>query len=70
MPDVQIRSRENGPLLVTGPVSLVDHEGNEFDLAGKQTISLCRCGASANKPFCDGSHKSCGFGAAETAPPG
>jgi CDGSH-type Zn-finger protein len=65
-----IRCRENGPLVVTGPFRVVDHLGNEFTIpAGKETIALCRCGQSKNKPFCDGSHKACGFLAAEQAPP-
>ncbi|MEX0702650.1 MAG: CDGSH iron-sulfur domain-containing protein [Planctomycetales bacterium] len=66
--EVKIVTRQNGPLLVTGPVTLVDHEGNVFDLGEKQSIALCRCGASGNKPFCDGSHKNCGFVAGQTAP--
>jgi CDGSH-type Zn-finger protein len=62
---VQIRCRENGPLVVTGPVRIVDHEGNEFFIPpGKPNIALCRCGQSKSKPFCDGSHKECGFTAA------
>ena len=68
MADVTIRTRENGPYLVSGPLSLVDHEGNAFDLGDKDTIALCRCGASSNKPFCDGSHKTSGFQSSETAP--
>jgi CDGSH-type Zn-finger protein len=68
MSDVTIKTRENGPLLVTGPVSLTDHEGNAFDVAGKETIALCRCGASKNRPFCDGSHRDSGFESAELAP--
>jgi len=67
MSDVTITARENGPLLVTGPITLVDHEGTAFDLGGKDTIALCRCGASANRPMCDGSHKECGFTAGEKA---
>jgi CDGSH-type Zn-finger protein len=67
---VVIRCRENGPLLVQGPVQLVDHNGNVFVIPpGKDSIALCRCGQSKNRPFCDGSHKQCGFLAAETAPP-
>ncbi len=64
-----IRCRENGPLVLPAKFIIVDHLGNEFPLAaGKENIALCRCGASKSKPFCDGSHKACGFQAAETAP--
>jgi CDGSH-type Zn-finger protein len=69
MPDVSIRTRENGPLLVTGPITLVDADGNQFNIAGKETIALCRCGQSKNRPFCDGQHKACGFVAGERAVP-
>ncbi|MCS6851419.1 MAG: CDGSH iron-sulfur domain-containing protein [Gemmataceae bacterium] len=63
-----IRCRENGPLLVSGAVRILDHQGNEFPIpAGKDTVALCRCGHSKNKPFCDGSHRSSGFQAAELA---
>jgi CDGSH-type Zn-finger protein len=65
-----IRLRENGPLLVQGPVRVIDHLGNEFiSPAGKENVALCRCGASKNKPFCDGSHRTCGFRAANLARP-
>jgi len=40
---------------------LVDAQGNAFGLGGRQVISLCRCGESADKPFCDSSHRDCGF---------
>ncbi len=64
-----IRCRENGPLLIQIPVKIIDHLGNEFAIPlGKENIALCRCGQSKNKPFCDGSHRQCGFQAAETAP--
>ena len=57
-----IRCRENGPLVIQGPVKIVDHQGNEFVIpAGKETVALCRCGQSNNKPFCDGTHRQCGF---------
>ena len=67
MSEATINCRENGPFLVSGPVKVIDHLGNAFDLKGKETFALCRCGQSANRPFCDGSHKGC-FVAAETAP--
>lgn len=47
----------NGPLLVDGDIELFDASGAAYDLNGRTVISLCRCGMSANKPFCDGSHK-------------
>ena len=66
---IVIRCRENGPLVIQGAIRVTDHQGNEFTLPqGKDVIALCRCGQSKNKPFCDGSHRSCGFLAAETAP--
>lgn len=59
---VQIKVRKNGSLLVTGDFSLVDHEGREIPrTVGKPNVSLCRCGHSAKKPFCDSAHKTCGF---------
>ena len=58
---VKIKVRENGPLLVDGEnVSLCDSDGEEFSVGG-QPFALCRCGASENKPFCDGSHSQSGF---------
>lgn len=69
MSDVTIKTRENGPLLVTGPIRLVDHLGNVYDLTGKENVALCRCGQSSKKPFCDGTHRTCGFIAGEIAPP-
>ena len=57
-----IRLREDGPLVIHGPFRLVDHTGQEIPLpTDKPLVALCRCGASKNKPFCDGSHKTCGF---------
>ncbi len=68
MSEVRIRLRDNGPLVVEGLIQLVDAEGNSFVAdATKPAIALCRCGASGNKPFCDGSHKECGFSSAERA---
>lgn len=53
---VTIKVRANGPLKVTGPVQLVDHEGRPFEVDGDDLV-LCRCGLSADKPFCDKSHR-------------
>jgi len=62
MSEVNIRVRDDGPLLIEGTVKLFDAEGNEFPLSpDKPAFALCRCGHSGNLPFCDGSHKSCGF---------
>lgn len=65
--EVVIRARENGPLVVEGVFRLMDADGNEYDVAGKPRVSLCRCGASTRKPFCDGTHSKLGFEAAERA---
>ena len=67
MSQVEIHARQNGPFLVRGPVVLKDHLGSEFNLAGKEQFALCRCGQSKNRPFCDGTHKTCGFAAGEEA---
>jgi CDGSH-type Zn-finger protein len=65
--EVVITIRANGPYVVQGPARLVDADGNEYDLSEKKRVSLCRCGASVNKPFCDGTHSKIGFAAAERA---
>ena len=67
-PVVEIKVRENGPYRVTGPVRLIDADGNEYDLephTKNGNIALCRCGGSSTKPFCDGTHSKRGFAAAE-----
>lgn len=56
-----IRVLPNGPYRVEGPVRIVDSEGNEHDISAKARISLCRCGGSTTKPFCDGTHSKIGF---------
>jgi CDGSH-type Zn-finger protein len=53
--------RNNGPIRLEGDFSIEDQNGNVYGLAGRTVISLCRCGHSANKPFCDGSHGREGF---------
>lgn len=56
MADVKIQIRNNGPYRVTGPIELIDMDGNAYTVPQGQWVSLCRCGASVNKPFCDGTH--------------
>ncbi len=54
----KITVNNNGSLKVDGEdFILVDKDGNEYGLGGRTVISICRCGLSKNKPFCDGSHK-------------
>jgi CDGSH-type Zn-finger protein len=68
MADVKITIRQNGPYRVEGPITLVDADGTEYDLSSRGgAFSLCRCGGSTNKPFCDGTHSKIGFQAAEKA---
>jgi CDGSH-type Zn-finger protein len=57
----KITINSNGSIRVEGDFEIVDPEGRAFGLAGRTAIGLCRCGHSANKPFCDGSHKAVGF---------
>ncbi|MDA0217163.1 MAG: CDGSH iron-sulfur domain-containing protein [Actinobacteria bacterium] len=56
---VTMRVKPNGSIRVTGTVEFVDGEGNVIE--SKSDFSLCRCGASKEKPFCDGSHRDAGF---------
>ena len=66
---VTIKVRENGPYKVDGDdVRVIDWNGNEYKIYGRP-IALCRCGASALKPLCDGSHRRINFSAAEAAAP-
>jgi CDGSH-type Zn-finger protein len=51
----------HGPIRLEGDFSIQDAQGNTFGLGGRSVISLCRCGLSDNKPFCDGAHKRSGF---------
>lgn len=52
---------DDGSIRVEGDFELVDQSGRAFGLAGRRRISICRCGQSARKPFCDSTHKTCGF---------
>jgi CDGSH-type Zn-finger protein len=69
-----IKVRENGPYAIdvtTGDFILVDHNGVSIPIPplkpGKTTVTLCRCGASVKKPFCDGTHSKIGFKGAQDA---
>jgi len=68
MADVKIIVKTNGPYRIEGAVNLVDLDGNAWDVSAKPAFSLCRCGHSANKPFCDGTHKTINFVAEDIAP--
>jgi CDGSH-type Zn-finger protein len=53
--------KSNGSVRIEGDFEICDLQGRVFGLAGRTGISLCRCGHSEDKPFCDGSHKKVGF---------
>ena len=61
-----VAPRPNGPLFVRGPIRIDDAEGRL--LREDTRVALCRCGASRNKPFCDGSHRRVGFRTEPTLP--
>ena len=61
MAETTVQALNNGPLLVTGPFELQDGSGNAMEVDSGRPTALCRCGQSGEKPFCDGSHKECGF---------
>lgn len=61
MAGTKITVNNNGSIRVEGDFEIVDPQGKAFGLGGRTLVSLCRCGHSQNKPFCDGSHKMVGF---------
>ena len=61
MAATSITVKNNGSLRVEGDFEVVDQEGRPFGVTGRAHVSLCRCGQSENKPFCDGTHRICGF---------
>jgi CDGSH-type Zn-finger protein len=62
MADIKIIVRANGPNRIEGDdIQIYDEAGNRYGLSGRTVVSLCRCGHSQNKPFCDGSHAKVGF---------
>ena len=67
---IEVVALKNGPFQVSGDIgdlALNDRDGKGYDLSGRPKVYLCRCGASAIKPFCDGQHQKIGFQADETA---
>ncbi len=63
---VVITACPDGPLLVRGDVEIVTTTGEDVPRR-RRTVALCRCGMSAIKPYCDGSHKAAGFRSDDTA---
>ena len=57
MSKTKITVNSNGSLIISGDMEIVDKDGNAYDLGGRDVVTLCRCGLSKNKPFCDGSHR-------------
>jgi CDGSH-type Zn-finger protein len=57
MAATKIIINSNGSAKVEGDFEIVDATGKAYGLGGRTLVSLCRCGMSKNKPFCDGSHK-------------
>ena len=66
MSDVTIRCRKDGPLIVTGDVTLTDQEGTVYDISKHENVALCRCGATNKRSFCDGTHRKTGWAASDT----
>lgn len=58
--ETTVRAYEDGPLLVRGPVRVIDGDGNEIRLR-RRTVALCRCGRSRTQPLCDGAHTAVNF---------
>ncbi len=66
MAEIRIKTLKDGPYEVKDPIQLVDARRAQFSLT-EDPIYLCRCGHSANKPFCDGTHAKVGFKSEEPA---
>ena len=60
-PETTITPTDNGPYQVSGSFTVTDPDGNTFTTKPGEDVYLCRCGQSASKPICDGSHKRVGF---------
>lgn len=57
MANTKITVLNNGSLKIEGDFEIADKNGVLYNLQGREVVSLCRCGLSTNKPFCDGSHR-------------
>ena len=57
MSKTKLTVTKNGFIKIDGEFEIVDQDGNVYDLQGRTALGLCRCGLSANKPFCDGAHR-------------
>lgn len=66
MANVTVSILDNGPLILKGEVEVLDGEGKQYPQ--QSPVALCRCGASQNRPFCDGAHSKAGFESAERVP--
>ena len=67
MADAKVEIRANGPIRVYGEIEIVDADGKNYTVPEGQWVSFCRCGQSANKPFCDTAHRECSFEAESKA---
>jgi CDGSH-type Zn-finger protein len=61
MASTKVTINNNGSIRIEGDFEICDPTGAAFGLGGRAAIGLCRCGQSANKPFCDGAHRMAGF---------
>lgn len=57
MPATKLTILSNGSVKIEGDFEIVDKQGSIYNLQGRDVVSICRCGLSKNKPFCDGSHR-------------
>ncbi|WGX99276.1 CDGSH iron-sulfur domain-containing protein [Nocardioides sp. L-11A] len=62
---VTVKAVQDGPLQIKGSFRLLDPTGAEYDLEGQRVVLLCRCGRSADQPFCDSSHRTTDFRSAD-----
>ena len=67
MADVNIEIGADGPNRISGPIDIVDQDGNNYAIPEERWVAMCRCGHSFTKPFCDGGHRDAGFEAESKA---